>query len=46
MRDAIVNAFDQIVAACKKFPGPIREIDQRLAQQAPTQRSPEPINVV
>ncbi len=32
--DAIADAFDQVIGACHKFPGPVWEVGKRLSQQA------------
>ena len=32
--DHLINAFDQVIATCHKFPGPAWEIGKRLTQQA------------
>ncbi|HEX7008720.1 MAG TPA: aspartate aminotransferase family protein [Phycisphaeraceae bacterium] len=37
--DAIGDAFEQVVAACHRFPGPAWEVGKRLSQQAIRSRS-------
>lgn len=32
--DAVVTAFDAVIGACHKFPGPVWEVGKRLSQQA------------
>ncbi len=32
--DTIVNAFDGVIGACHKFPGPVWEVGKKLSQQA------------
>jgi ornithine--oxo-acid transaminase len=38
--DQIIAAFDQVVAACHRFPGPMWEVGKRLASQA-VKRKPD-----
>ena len=32
--DAVIAAFDRVIGACHKFPGPVWEVGKRLSQQA------------
>jgi len=39
--DTVAKAFDTVIAACHKFPGPVWEVGKRLSQAA-LKRAPEP----
>jgi len=42
--DEIVKAFDAVIGACHKFPGPVWEVGKRLSQHA-LKRHPKPVKV-